>query len=49
MKKANLFSILALRLVKVMYVFCIEILKLDMQENNHTGKKNDALRYCVET
>lgn len=33
MKKANLFSILALRLVKVMYVFFIEILELDMQEN----------------
>lgn len=33
MKKANLFSILAFRLVKVMYVFCIKILELDMQEN----------------
>lgn len=33
MKKANLFSIFALRLVKVMYVFFIEILELDMQEN----------------
>lgn len=49
MKKANLFSILALRLVKVMYVFCIEILELDMQENiSHWKEKRCLMRYCVE-
>lgn len=33
MKKTNLFSIMAFRLVKVMYVFCMEILEFYMQEN----------------
>lgn len=40
MKKRNLFSIMAFRLVKVMYVFCIEIFELNMQENiSHLNEK----------